>query len=86
MLAYLRYPALLAPTLFALVGAYARPQALLALAPDAAMLAYLRLRLRQTTQRHDIASVLKANGRTGRGDLLIKDVNISAIGNPRVLR
>ena len=42
MLAYLRSPAFLARALDALVGAYARPQALLAPAPDAVMLAYLR--------------------------------------------
>ena len=29
-----------------------------------------------TTQRRDIPSVRKANGKTGRGDLLIKDANI----------
>ena len=38
----LRSPAFLASTLDALVGADARPQALLALAPAAVMLAYLR--------------------------------------------
>jgi len=42
MLAYLRSPAFLARVLDALVGADARPQALLALAPLAVMLAYLR--------------------------------------------
>jgi len=42
MLAYLRSPAFLARALDALVGADARPQALLALAPAAGMLAYLR--------------------------------------------
>ena len=42
MLAYLGSPAFLARALLALVGADARPQALLARAPDAVMLAYLR--------------------------------------------
>ena len=42
MLAYLRSPVLLALALDALVGANARPQALLARAPAAVMLAYLR--------------------------------------------
>ena len=42
MLAYLRSPAFLALALEALVGAYARPQALLALPPAAVMLAYAR--------------------------------------------
>ena len=42
MLAYLRSPAFLALALLALVGADARPQALLARAPDAVMLAYAR--------------------------------------------
>jgi hypothetical protein len=42
MRAYLRSAAFLAPALDALVGADARPQALLALAPFAVMLAYLR--------------------------------------------
>ena len=41
-LAYLRSPAFLARALDALVGADARPQALLALAPLTVMLAYLR--------------------------------------------
>jgi hypothetical protein len=42
MLAYARSAAFLALALDALVGADARPQALLALAPAAVMLAYLR--------------------------------------------
>ena len=42
MLAYLRSPAFLALAPAALVGAYDRPQALLAMAFDAVMLAYLR--------------------------------------------
>jgi hypothetical protein len=42
MLAYLQSPAFLAMALAAIVGADARPQALLALAPNAVMLAYLR--------------------------------------------
>ena len=42
MLAYLRSPAFLALAFDALVGADARPQALLALPPLAVMLAYLR--------------------------------------------
>ena len=29
-----------------------------------------------STQRHDIPAEKKANGKTGRGDLLIKDANI----------
>ena len=29
-----------------------------------------------STQSHDIPSVRKANGKTGRGDLLIQDANI----------
>ena len=42
MLAYLRSAAFLALALLALVGADARPQALLSRAPDAVMLTYLR--------------------------------------------
>ena len=42
MLAYARSTAFFSRTLHALVGADARPQALLALAPTAVMLAYLR--------------------------------------------
>ena len=42
MLAYLRTAALPAPALAALVGAEARPQALLALAPFTVMLTYAR--------------------------------------------
>ena len=29
-----------------------------------------------STQRHDITSVLEADGKTGGGDLLVKDANI----------
>ena len=42
MLTYLRSPAFLAFALLALVGADARPQTLLARAPDAVILAYAR--------------------------------------------